>query len=225
VRVTSNYAESLVARKPNGGHAVCKSMASMASSWQRFLGRAVAGGLVFASTLGAPVAASANTSREIQRFDVKVKNSDYSAGAARARVLAKKDVLRSVITDYAHYASIITRFKTARIVGRVGDKTDVYLEVPILKGAAKVWAVVRFEPPKIEGKDEVVRGRMVKGNVKRLDAVWRMRTVDDASAELDLELLIVPDLPAPQSLVLGELRSAAARAVLGARAEAEKRGR
>jgi ribosome-associated toxin RatA of RatAB toxin-antitoxin module len=173
----------------------------------------------------APAPVQATTSREIQRFDVRVKNSDWSAGAARARVLAKKDVLKAVVTDYAHYKTIITRFRQARVVGRVGDKTDVYLEVPILKGAAKVWAIVRFEPPALEGSDEVVRGKMIKGNVKRLDAVWRIRAVDASSAELDLELLIVPDLPAPRSLVLGEVRSAAARAVWGAREEAERRGR
>ena len=185
----------------------------------------VAGALLAALSLGAPDPALAAASRDIRRFDVKVKNSDYDAGAARAHVLAKKDVLRSVVTDYAHYSSIITRFRTARVVGRAGDKTDVYLEVPIMKGAAKVWAVVRFEPPKVEGTDEVIRGRMLKGNVKRLDAVWRIREVDATSAELDLELLIVPGLPAPRSLVLGETKSAAARAVLGARDEAERRGR
>jgi ribosome-associated toxin RatA of RatAB toxin-antitoxin module len=185
----------------------------------------VAGVLMVGSCLAVPVPASANVSREIRRFDVKVKNSDLNAGAARAHVLANKDVLRGVVTDYARYSSIITRFRQARVVGRSGNKTDVYLEVPILKGAAKVWAVVRFEPPKVEGSDEVVRGKLIKGNVKRLDAVWRIRAVDERSAELDLELLIVPDVPAPNSLVLGELKSAAARAVLGARQEAERRGR
>jgi ribosome-associated toxin RatA of RatAB toxin-antitoxin module len=195
------------------------------SSWVRSaVRRAVAGTLVAASCLATPAAALA-ASREIQRFDVKVKNSDLNAGAARAHVLANKEVLRGVVTDYANYATIITRFRQARIVGRSGNKTDVYLEVPILKGAAKVWAVVRFEPPKVEGTEEVVRGKMLKGNVKRLDAVWRIRSIDERSAELDLELLIVPDVPAPNSIVLGELKTAAARAVLGARKEAERRGR
>lgn len=168
--------------------------------------------------------ASGADNREIRRYDVKVKNSDWSAGAARARVAASKDVVRQVVTDYPHYASIITRFKSARVVGRVGDKTDVYLQVPILKGAANIWAIVRFEPPTTENGEEIVRGRMVKGNVKRLDAVWRIRQLEEG-AELDLELLIVPDLPAPKSIVLGEVRTAAARALLGARAEAERRVR
>ncbi|HEY3499566.1 MAG TPA: SRPBCC family protein [Polyangiaceae bacterium] len=196
------------------------------SSFRGSLGRKFLGSTLLAAVvLSSPAPALATVNRDIQRFDVKVKDSDWNAGAARAHVAANKDVLRAVVTDYAHYASIITRFRQARVIGRSGDKTDVYLEVPILKGAAKVWAVVRFEPPKREGDHEVVRGRMLKGNVKRLDAVWRIREVDETSARLDLELLIVPDLPAPRSLVLGEIRSAAARAVWGAREEAERRGR
>jgi hypothetical protein len=171
--------------------------------------------------------ARAADARDIQGYDVRVPNVDQNAGAARARVSSSRDTLRGVLTDYAHYSQIITRFEKARIVGRVGQQTDVYLEVPILHGATKIWAIVRFDPPKAEGETDVLRGRMVRGNVKRLDAVWRVRKVDEKSADLALELLIVPDfhIPAPQSLVLSETRRAAARAVSGARAEAERRAR
>jgi hypothetical protein len=178
----------------------------------------------------APLASStahAADAREIQGYDVRIPNAELAAGAARARVASNRDTLRSVLTDYAHYSQIITRFEKARIVGRVGQQTDVYLEVPILHGASKIWAIVRFDPPKAEGEHEVLRGRMVRGNVKRLDATWRVRKVDETSADLALELLIVPDfhIPAPSSLVLSETRRAAARAVSGARAVAERRTR
>jgi hypothetical protein len=176
-----------------------------------------------ACVLGAPASSRAADSREIQGYDVRVPNAELNAGAARARVQSNHDTLRGVLVDYPHYSQIITRFEKARVVGRVGQQTDVYLEVPILHGATKIWAIVRFDAPKTEGSDEVIRGRMVRGNVKRLDAAWRVRKVDDASADLTLELLIVPDLPAPRSLILSEVRRAAARAVSGARAEAERR--
>jgi len=181
----------------------------------------------FAAVPFAPAEVRAADAREIQGYEVKVANADIHAGAARARVLSSRDTVRGVLTDYAHYSQIITRFEKARIVGRVGQQTDVYLEVPILHGATKIWAVVRFDPPKSEGGDDVVRGHMVRGNVKRLDAVWRLRKVDEASTDLALELLIVPDLsiPAPRSLVLSETQRAAARAVSGARSEAERRAR
>src|SRR5690349_6362989 len=145
-----------------------------------------------AAALGVSAPLHAADSREIQGYEVRVPNDSLIAGAARARVASTHDTLRSVLTDYGHYSQIITRFEKARIVGKVGQQTDVYLEVPILHGATKVRAVVRFDPPKTEGTDLVIRGRMVKGNVKRLDSTWRVRKVDETSADLVLELLIVP---------------------------------
>jgi ribosome-associated toxin RatA of RatAB toxin-antitoxin module len=180
---------------------------------------------VAAALVGLSAPLHAADSREIQGYEVRVPNVALSAGAARARVASTHETIRGVLTDYAHYSQIITRFEKARIVGKVGQQTDVYLEVPILHGATKVWAVVRFDPPKTEGSDVVIRGRMVKGNVKRLDSTWRVRKVDETSSDLALELLIVPDLPAPSSLIVSEVRRAAARAVSGARAEAERRAR
>jgi ribosome-associated toxin RatA of RatAB toxin-antitoxin module len=163
--------------------------------------------------------------RRVDRFDVKTPYSDTNAGAARGNVDAPEDVVRAVVLDYKNYASFISRFEKSRVVGRSGDKTDVYLQVPILKGAAKVWAIVRFEPVKQVDGGEVVEGHMVngKGNVKRLDATWRLKKLDDTTTQVVLELLIVPDMPVPDSLVVPEVRFAAAKAVEGSRDEAEKR--
>ena len=194
-------------------------------SVSKFASRPLAAAALIAAFAGVPAPLHAADSREIQGYDVRVPNAELNAGAARARVQSTQTTLRSVLLDYPHYSQIITRFEKAKVVGKVGQQTDVYLEVPILHGATKVWAVVRFDPPKTEGTDEVIRGRMVRGNVKRLDAAWRVRKVDETSADLVLELLIVPDLPAPHSLILSEVRRAAARAVSGARAEAERRAR
>lgn len=192
------------------------------SSWRK--PALVLGFSAFFLALG-PTNVRAADGRDIQRYEVPVPNAELNAGAARARVQSSHETVRGVILDYPHYSQIITRFEKAKVVGRVGKQTDVYLEVPILHGAAKVWAIVRFDPPKTEGGAEVVRGRMVRGNVKRLDASWRVRKVDETSAELTLELLIVPNVPAPRSLIESELSRAAARAVSGARAEAERRAR
>jgi len=161
--------------------------------------------------------------REVARFDVKTPYADINAGAARVNVDAPEELVRSVVLDYKNYAKFMSRFEKSQIVGRSGDKTDVYLQVPILKGAAKVWAVVRFEPIKQVDGTEVVTGHMIKGNVKRLDATWRLKKLDDSSTQVALELLIVPDLPVPDSLVVPEVRFAAAKAVEGSRDEAEKR--
>jgi ribosome-associated toxin RatA of RatAB toxin-antitoxin module len=182
--------------------------------------RAVAlGAFVFASATAA--ASDGSQPRKIERYDVKA--AGLNAGAARTVVMASDTVVRSVVTDFAHYDTFISKFKAAKIVGKVGDKTDVYLQVPIINGAVKIWAIVRFEPLKQVGEDQVLIGKMVKGNVKRLDASWRLHRLDDQSTELRLELLIVPDLPVPEALVLPEVRYAAAKAVGGTRDDAERR--
>jgi len=161
--------------------------------------------------------------REVSRFNVKTPYASMEAGAARVNVDAPEELVRSVVLDYKNYAHFMSRFDKSQIVGRSGDKTDVYLQVPILKGAAKVWAVVRFDALKQVDGGSVLTGHMIKGNVKRLDATWRLKKLDDTSTQVVLELLIVPDMPVPDSLVVPEVRFAAAKAVEGSRDEAEKR--
>jgi ribosome-associated toxin RatA of RatAB toxin-antitoxin module len=177
----------------------------------------VGASLAAARSDGAPV------TRNVERFTVKVPNSNLEAGAARALAHAPSERLQSVVTDYARYSSIITSFRNARVVGRSGGHTDVYLEVPILSGLSTIWAIVRFEAPEAKGNQQVVRGRLLKGNVKRLDATWRIDKVDEQKSVLSLELLMIPDLPAPTSVVSAELRKAAGKAVNAARNEAELR--
>jgi len=195
------------------------------NSVRRSKTRLLSGLLLLGASLAAAPSAATPATRNVERFSVKVANSGFEAGAARVLAQAPTEMVRSVVTDYARYSSIITHFKQSRVLGRSGDKTDVYLEVPILNGASKVWAVVRFNPPETQGNQEVIRGRMVKGNVKRLDATWRIEKIDEKTSVLSLELLIVPDVPAPKSLISSELKKAAGKAVNSARNEAEERKR
>jgi ribosome-associated toxin RatA of RatAB toxin-antitoxin module len=157
------------------------------------------------------------------RYSVRTAASGIEAGAARIRVKASPTVLTSVVTDYGHGGEFISRFEKVRVIGRSGENVDVYLQVPILKGAAKIWAVVRFGAPKDVGTERVIEGRMIKGNVERLDAKWRIIPVDAQTSELHLQMLIVPKFPVPGSLVTGEVAYAADKAVVDVRAAAEKK--
>lgn len=160
--------------------------------------------------------------RDSERYQVETEHSSTKAGAARVHVATPTSEVRKVVLDFKNYSKFISRFDKSKVVGRSGDKTDVYLQVPILKGAAKVWAVVRFEPVKsVDGEDRL-EGHMVKGNVSRLDAWWRIKKIDDENTQLNLELLIVPKLPVPGSVVTGEVAYAADEAVMGSRNRAEK---
>jgi hypothetical protein len=175
--------------------------------------------------------ALASSPTDVVKFDTKLPQSDKPAGGARALVYASPDLVRSVVLDYANYAHYFDPDKgtnpkrrwASKIVGKSGDKTDLYLEVPILKGAAKIWAVVRFDPPKKNGDTEIVTGKMIKGNVDKLNAKWKMKRTADNNTELQLEFLVVPSIPVPDSLLANEARSAAAKAVKGMKGEALKR--
>jgi ribosome-associated toxin RatA of RatAB toxin-antitoxin module len=156
------------------------------------------------------------------RYSVRSPSSSVEAGAARIKVNASPDEILRLIQDFSRYDKFISKFEKVRVVGRTANSVDVYMQVPILKGAAKIWAVVRFTPAQANGKERVLEGHMVKGNVDRLDAKWRIIGADDGSSELRLEMLIVPKLPVPGSLVTGEVAYAADKAVSDVRTEAEK---
>jgi ribosome-associated toxin RatA of RatAB toxin-antitoxin module len=186
--------------------------------------------MLVAATAAFPASAEPNAEskrlmklRDAERYEVDTPHSRIKAGAARVAVRAPVPAVRKVVTDFKNYSKFISKFDKARVIGRKGDQTDVYLQVPILKGAAKIWAVVRFDPPKSVNGEDVIQGRMIKGNVDRLDAKWRIKKIDAHNTQLHLELLIVPKLPVPGSLVTGEVAYAADEAVMGSRNRAEKK--
>lgn len=160
-------------------------------------------------------------SKDSVRYSVRTPYSGIEAGAARIRVKAAPSTVAGLITDFSRYERFISKFEKVRVVGRTAQTVDVYLQVPILKGAAKIWAVVRFGQIQTVGGEQVLEGHMVKGNVERLDAKWRIVTVDGDKSELHLEMLIVPKLPVPGSLVTGEVAYAADEAVSDVRKAAE----
>jgi len=179
--------------------------------------------LATGSSLAAPT--------DITRYDCRLPESDRPAGGARTVVSASPELVRSVVLDFEHYAYYFdpdkgknpSRKWASHVVGRSGDKTDVYLEVPILKGAAKIWAIIRFDTPQKVGDSEVVVGRMLKGNVNKLHAKWKLRRTPENNTELQLEFLVVPKVPIPDSLLADEARGAAGKAVRGMQGEALKR--
>jgi ribosome-associated toxin RatA of RatAB toxin-antitoxin module len=160
-------------------------------------------------------------SRKAERYQVEMPHSSIKAGAARVHVRASLRAVRAAVTDFDNYATFITKFRKSKVLARNKKHVDVYLEVPILKGAAKVWAVVRVAPSKKTGDTEVITAKMLRGNVERLEAKWTLRAIDDTSTLLDLRLLIVPTLPVPGSLVASEAAYAADKAVTGLRDRAQ----
>jgi ribosome-associated toxin RatA of RatAB toxin-antitoxin module len=163
-------------------------------------------------------------SHATERYNVSLVGAATSikAGGGMTAVNAPLAEVRKIVLDFGHYADFMPRFKKSRIVGRNGVNTDVYLQVEILHGAATIWAVTRFNPPRPEGPGELIEGKMGgQGNVDDLRSVWHLQPIDDTHTILKLELLIVPKVPVPGSVVTGELEYAADKAVSSARDRAE----
>lgn len=186
-----------------------------------------------ACLVAAPLVAVANepdaelkrlSDRSAPRYEVSVPGSSIKAGGAMVLVNAPIATVRKVVQDYGRYQSMMPRFKKSRVISKKDGKTDVYLEVPILNGAATVWSHSRFDAPVKDGdRGERIEGRMVDGNVDEMRTTFRLRAVDENHTILKSELLIVPKLPLPGSMVTPELAFAADQAVTALRGRAEQR--
>jgi ribosome-associated toxin RatA of RatAB toxin-antitoxin module len=178
------------------------------------------------SFAGEPAAPDAEVQRlaalqKAERYDVAM-GSSVRAGGAAVLCQAPLAIVERLATDYGHYVNTIPRFQKSRVVGKKGNETDVYLQVPILHGAATVWSLTRFGPPQRQGQSVLVSGRMIEGNVDDFRGQWRLRGVGDNQSVVKMELLVVPKFPAPSKVITAELQGAAANAAnsLCRRAEA-----
>lgn len=156
-----------------------------------------------------------------KRSLVPTKGGKLGTGRAEIFVHAPVSAVRAAVLDYAAYPKIIPRFQKAKVLERKGTAAKVYLMLPILKGAAKVWTVQQFEAPAVAGKTETIVGRSIQGNVDALVTRWSYRAVDAESCILTADIYVEPRLPVPASTVESEAQKAAAEAVLSVRAHTE----
>jgi ribosome-associated toxin RatA of RatAB toxin-antitoxin module len=179
-----------------------------------------------------PSGAHADEDAEAQTLAKRKKALRYSVktvapanaidtGGAAIYVNAPIAAVRKVVTDYRHYDEFIKPFEQSRLLSRKKGVSEVYFEVPIAHGAAKVWCVVNIAEPVKDGESEKIVATYNRGNVDDFRAVWRLRAVDATHTIVKLELLVDPKLPLPGSVVTPELQYAADKAVTGVRDRAE----
>jgi len=166
--------------------------------------------------------AKVTRSRDAVRYSLPMSDAAIRAGGAMLAVDAPlADVLR-IVTDYGHYQAFLPGFQKSRILARGPAGTDVYLQAPILHGAATLWAVVRFGLPVHDGAGEKVEGRRTgQANVDDLRATWRLYPIDPNRTLLKLEFLLVPSLPLPGAMITPQLEESSEDAVRALRDRAE----
>lgn len=144
-------------------------------------------------------------------------------GRAQIFVDAPMKDVRTAIMDYGNWSQFIPRFQKSKLLKKDGSgAADVYLQMPILKGAATLWAVEKFAPPVAEGKGEKIVGKLEKGNVEDLQAIWHYRPVDDKHTVVQLDIYVVPKLAVPDGLMISQREDAAGEGVIGVKDKAQQ---
>jgi hypothetical protein len=136
-------------------------------------------------------------------------------GHAEVLINAPLASVRSVITDFGHYKDLVPeKFHNARVIAKENGTTDLYMQVPIMHGVVTLWDVLRFGPVRTIGPNtEQLEGRYVKGNIKDANIVLTIRSIEPNWTLLKFDLLLLPNIPAPQSAIDEELRDAARQGV------------
>ncbi|MDB4938750.1 MAG: hypothetical protein JWP87_5722 [Labilithrix sp.] len=140
-------------------------------------------------------------------------------GHAEALVEATADQVAKTATEFGKYRELHRKFKTARVVGKEGNLTDVYMRYPVQIGpmTIELYEVMRFQPDRTNGGTHTIEAHGIKGDMKRGHTIITVKPVDAKHSLLTIDVLLVPTLPAPQSYVDEELRDGAEDFVNGIR--------
>ena len=136
-------------------------------------------------------------------------------GHAEGLISAAPDAVRAKLADFQRYKELAgPKFKSVKVVDKNGQDTDVYFQLPIMKGLVTIWYVTRFPPSRPAGGGDVLEGTFVKGNIKSMHIAFTVRPgVDDKTSVLVCDLILRPNVPAPQSALDEELRDACGDAI------------
>jgi hypothetical protein len=136
-------------------------------------------------------------------------------GHAEGLIPAGVDAVRAKLLDFPRYKDLAgPKFKSVRVVDKQGDNTDVYFQLPIMKGLVTIWYVTRFPQSRSTSSGDVLEGTFVKGNIKNMHIAFTVRPgADDKSSVIVCDLVLQPNVPAPQSALDEELRDACGDAI------------
>jgi hypothetical protein len=148
-------------------------------------------------------------------------------GRAQILVDAPMGIVHRLVLDYGRYKEFTGgRFHTSRVIGKGAAGTDVYFQISVLDGMIMLWQVFRFQEIRPLARGWVmVEGFYVKGNIGKGNAAWTLRALDDGRTLVTFDLLVLPNVPLPQSVVDRGLRNAAGEAVEAIRDRAQELAR
>lgn len=150
-------------------------------------------------------------------------SQDGRYGHAEALVDAPADKVAKAAADFGHYRELHRKFATARVVAKDDQGTDVYMRYPVQIGPVKIelYEVMRFAQPRTTDDAFVLEGRGLKGDMKQGRTVITVKPVGPKHSLLQVDILLVPKVWAPQSMIDEELRDGANDFVDGLRHRAQ----
>lgn len=177
---------------------------------------------------GAPPAPDPQVTRLLQAKAAVQSNRTLGTstdryGHAEALVAAPVDKVVETLLQFNRYKDLNKKFANARVINKEGDQTDLYMKYPVQIGAVKIelYEVMRFSPAKSNGAVRTLEARGIKGDMRRGHILMSARPVDATHTILEIDVSLVPLLPAPQSYVDEELRDGALAFVNGLRDRAQ----
>jgi ribosome-associated toxin RatA of RatAB toxin-antitoxin module len=149
----------------------------------------------------------------IEKSSISAKGTKIKWGRAQAIIdVSAKEVL-AAIYDYKNYAEFLPDFRTSKVLSQRGPNAIVYLEALVIKKTYKVWVQESFRERAPSGQTRIIEGKMLKGNISRLDSRWEVTPLDEGHTLVAFQMLFDPNLPLPASLVSQQNERAAQRTI------------
>jgi hypothetical protein len=148
------------------------------------------------------------------KWNQAVGSSKERYGHAEALVDAPADVVAEKASDYAHYKDLHRKFSTARVINKDSGNTDVYMRYPVQIGpfTFNMHEVMRFTPVHATlsgGPGFQLEAHGIQGDMKQGHTLITIKPVDAHHSLLQVDVLLVPSIPAPQTFIDEELRDGA----------------
>jgi hypothetical protein len=104
-----------------------------------------------------------------------------------------------------------------------GTNTDIFMRYPVYVGPLKIEfdEVMRFSPMRANGESRILEGIGIRGDMKQGHAVIKIKPIDATHSLLEVDVLFLPNMPAPQALIDSELREGAGNFVDGLKDRAQ----
>jgi ribosome-associated toxin RatA of RatAB toxin-antitoxin module len=154
---------------------------------------------------------------QILRLSVPVAGSGVWAGRAMAVVNAPASAVQQVIASFADYKGFVPRITSSRKVGEGRFVLETSLPWPV----NNTWAYLSVRSGTRDGV-HVIQWRMLNGNLKRYEGVAWIQPWGASRTLLTYQMLAVPSVRAPDSVMTDGLRDAVGSMVEAVRKQVQK---